>query len=131
MRVALWACFLAPRFVSGVNACADCHSFVFPVCTLIVLYRVCVGVCSVVSSGLLNEPVSGLLGLAWQSIASSGATPFWENLYQNNAWDQPVMAFQLTRYQNDSRAAALEPGGTFTMGMSFSAPRACVYLDRR
>lgn len=74
------------------------------------------GVCSVVSSGLLNEPVSGLLGLAWQSIASSGATPFWENLYQNNAWDQPVMAFQLTRYQNDSRAAALEPGGTFTMG---------------
>ncbi|KAI0057208.1 acid protease [Artomyces pyxidatus] len=74
------------------------------------------GVCDVVSNGLLNSPVSGLLGLAWQAIASSGATPFWQTLYQNNVWDQPLMAFQLTRFQNDSQAAALEPGGTFTMG---------------
>ncbi|THH11877.1 hypothetical protein EW146_g7899 [Bondarzewia mesenterica] len=74
------------------------------------------GVCSVVSSGLLTNPVSGLLGLAWQAISSSGATPFWQNLYEKNAWDQPVMAFQLTRFQNLTNVAALEPGGTFTMG---------------
>ena len=113
--------YLSARFLRFVSASA----------ISIVFYCERVGVCSVVSSGLLNEPVSGLLGLAWQSIASSGATPFWENLYQNNAWDQPLMAFQLTRYQNDSRAAALEPGGTFTMGMSSPAPRACIYFDRR
>ncbi|KAA1468887.1 acid protease [Dentipellis sp. KUC8613] len=74
------------------------------------------GVCDVVSQGLLNAPVSGLIGLAFEALASSGATPFWENLLQKNVWDQPVMAFQLARYQNVSDAEALEPGGTFTMG---------------
>jgi len=29
-----------------------------------------------VTSGLLTSPVSGLLGLAWQTIAASGAVPF-------------------------------------------------------
>jgi cathepsin D len=55
-------------------------------------------VCDQVSSGLLNNPVSGLLGLAWNTIASSGATPLWQTLAQSGAWDSPVMAFQLTRY---------------------------------
>jgi cathepsin D len=55
-------------------------------------------VCDTVSSGLLASPVSGLLGLAFKSIASSGATPFWEALVANGAWDSPVMSFQLTRY---------------------------------
>ncbi|TFY55761.1 hypothetical protein EVG20_g9201 [Dentipellis fragilis] len=75
-----------------------------------------IGVCDVVSQGLLNAPVSGLIGLAFEALASSGATPFWETLLQKNVWDQPVMAFQLARYQNVSDARALEPGGTFTMG---------------
>lgn len=51
-----------------------------------------------VSRGLLNNPISGLLGLAWGSIATSGATPFWQALVEGGAWDEPVMAFQLTRY---------------------------------
>lgn len=55
------------------------------------------GVCDTVSSGLLSDPVSGLLGLGFQSIASSGATPLWETLVKNGAWDSPVMSFQLTR----------------------------------
>lgn len=56
------------------------------------------GVCDTVSSGLLTSPVSGLLGLAFKSIASSGATPFWEALAAGGAWDSPLMAFQLTRF---------------------------------
>jgi len=55
-------------------------------------------VCEQVSSGLLSEPVSGLLGLAWQTIASSRASPFWETLVSEGAWDEPVMGFFLTRY---------------------------------
>lgn len=55
------------------------------------------GVCDSVSKGLLVNPVSGLLGLAWKSIASSGATPLWQTLASSNAWDSPVMAFHLTR----------------------------------
>ncbi|KAJ3861067.1 aspartic peptidase domain-containing protein [Lentinula novae-zelandiae] len=74
------------------------------------------GVCDQVSDGLLNSPVSGLLGLAFQTIASSGASPLWETLASSGAWDQPLMAFQLTRFNNDSKATDLEPGGTFTMG---------------
>ncbi|KDQ50723.1 hypothetical protein JAAARDRAFT_41815 [Jaapia argillacea MUCL 33604] len=74
------------------------------------------GVCDQVSSGLLSSPVSGLLGLAWQTIASSGATPFWQTLAGSGTWDTPVMAFQLTRFVNDNSAKTLEPGGTFTMG---------------
>ncbi|EGN95223.1 hypothetical protein SERLA73DRAFT_187569 [Serpula lacrymans var. lacrymans S7.3] len=74
------------------------------------------GAVNAVSSGLLNTPVSGLIGLAWQSIASSGATPLWETLANSGKWDQPLMAFQLTRFINATSPQALEPGGTFTMG---------------
>lgn len=74
------------------------------------------GLCDTVSSGLLANPVSGLLGLAFESISSSGATPLWETLVQSGAWDSPVMSFQLTRYIDDANADTLEPGGTFTMG---------------
>ncbi|KAL6299535.1 aspartic peptidase domain-containing protein [Sparassis latifolia] len=73
-----------------------------------------------VSQGMLNAPVSGLMGLAWQQIASSGATPFWEALQQTSgALSEPLMAFQLTRFDNNTRVvpqSGLEPGGTFTLG---------------
>nr|GAT55743.1 acid protease [Mycena chlorophos] len=72
-------------------------------------------VCDAVSDGLLTNPVSGLLGLAWQSIASSGATPLWQTLAASS-WDSPVMAFQLTRFLNQSKAQDEEFGGSFTMG---------------
>ncbi|KAH8111057.1 acid protease [Phellopilus nigrolimitatus] len=73
-------------------------------------------VCDQITSGLLNDPVSGLMGLAFQKIASSGATPFWQNLVQSGSWDSPVMSFQLTRFVEKQNAQPLEPGGTFTMG---------------
>ena len=75
------------------------------------------GAVTEVTTGLLNPPVSGLLGLAWQSIASSRHTPFWQTLAGSGAWTDPVMAFQLTRFINGSKVSAEEPGGSFTMGM--------------
>ena len=54
--------------------------------------------CDLVSSGLLSSPVSGLMGLAFQTIAASKATPFWQTLVSQGAWDEPVMAFYLSRY---------------------------------
>lgn len=74
------------------------------------------GVCDMVSSGLITSPVSGLMGLAWGSIASSGATPFWQTLASAGVWDEPLMTFQLTRFINQTNRAVLEAGGTFTMG---------------
>ncbi|TRM65376.1 aspartic peptidase domain-containing protein [Schizophyllum amplum] len=75
-------------------------------------------VCDQVSDGLLTSPVSGLLGLAFQSIASSKATPFWEALASGGAWDESVMAFQLTRFSNDSQVQSLEYGGSVSMGFT-------------
>lgn len=68
------------------------------------------------TDGLVTSPVSGILGLGWQALASSGATPFWQSLYEGNAWDEPLMGFYLTRFQNASRGSSEEPGGVFTMG---------------
>ena len=99
------------------------------------------GAVSQVSQGLLSSPVSGLLGLGWQSIASSGQPPLWQTLASKGAWSQPVMGFQLTRYAlrliyvecthsavvsflNDSTARPLDPGGSFTMG----GLKTCPYL---
>lgn len=56
------------------------------------------GAVTEVSQGVLSTPVNGLIGLGWQSIASSEAPPFWQTLASKGAWSQPVMGFQLTRY---------------------------------
>lgn len=56
------------------------------------------------------------MGLAFQSISSSRATPFWQALATSGALDQPLMAFQLTRFTDDANANELEPGGTFNLG---------------
>jgi len=69
-----------------------------------------------VSTGLLNSPVSGLLGLAFQTIATSGATPFWETLVKSNASDQPLFSFYLSRFLDDPSANSAEPGGQFMLG---------------
>jgi cathepsin D len=76
------------------------------------------GLCDQISDGLLIQPVSGLLGLGWQALSSSGAKPFWQALYESNALDQPLMAFYLTRFQNVTGAKEQESGGVFTLGLS-------------
>ncbi|KAG1817061.1 aspartic peptidase domain-containing protein [Suillus subaureus] len=74
------------------------------------------GVVTQATSGLLSPPVSGLLGLGWQSIATSKAEPLWQTLASSGAWTDPLMAFQLTRFVNGSNVNDVEPGGSFTMG---------------
>ncbi|KAF8489905.1 aspartic peptidase domain-containing protein [Russula emetica] len=74
------------------------------------------GLCDQISDGLLTQPVSGLMGLAWQALSSVGVTPFWQALYESNVLDEPLMAFYLTRYQNVTDAKAQEVGGVFTLG---------------
>jgi cathepsin D len=50
-----------------------------------------------VTQGLLTSPVSGLLGLAWNTIAQSSQTPLWQSLAAGGAWDSALFAVQLTR----------------------------------
>jgi hypothetical protein len=79
------------------------------------------GLCDQISDGLLIQPVSELMGLGWQALSSSGATPFWQALYQGNAFDEPLMAFYLTRFQNVTGANQQESGGVFTLGTTNSS----------
>lgn len=79
--------------------------------------RILVGLVNQVTSQLLASPVSGLMGMAFQSISTSGAVPFWQAIVNSNgALDSPLMAFHLTRFNNQSQARELEFGGTFTFG---------------
>ena len=45
------------------------------------------------------------MGMAWQSIASSGAMPWWQSAGISQ------FAFAITRYNNDTSATEIEPGG--------------------
>lgn len=70
-----------------------------------------------VTDTLLDAPVSGLLGLAFQSISTSRTKPLWQTLVDvPGTLDLPVMAFHLARYINDSDTRAVEPGGSFSLG---------------
>jgi hypothetical protein len=67
------------------------------------------------SSGIVNGSVSGILGMAFQGIASTQATPFWQAV--NNAGDlsSPEFSFYLAR-NIESTSQSDAPGGTFTLG---------------
>ena len=57
------------------------------------------------------------MGMGFRSIASSGASPFWQTLVgEDGVLDEPLMAFQFTRFLDVREARELEPGGTFTIG---------------
>ncbi|KAJ6618195.1 aspartic peptidase domain-containing protein [Mycena sp. CBHHK59/15] len=64
------------------------------------------------TQGLVDGSVSGLIGLAFQSLAETAAAPFWQALINNNQLTSPEMAFQLTRSTSEND----EPGGVFTLG---------------
>lgn len=51
--------------------------------------------------------INGILGLAWGAIAQSGATPFIQQLWQNNILDQPLFAMAFARWET----GAITPGG--------------------
>ncbi|KAL7412344.1 aspartic peptidase domain-containing protein [Mrakia frigida] len=77
------------------------------------------GLVTSTSSNLIFSPLSGIMGLAFQSIATSGAVPFWYDLLSSSQLTQPLMAFYLTRYFGTS--SALNEGGSCTFGATDSS----------
>ncbi|OBZ70925.1 Lysosomal aspartic protease [Grifola frondosa] len=63
------------------------------------------------SSGLVDGQVSGIMGLAFEGLASTAATPFWQALVNGGQWSQPEMAFWLTRHLDDVNPQVEEDGG--------------------
>ena len=68
------------------------------------------------SSNLLDGSNAGILGLAFDTIANTGATPFWQTLAENGQLTTPEMSFWFTRFLNDPSAQEEEFGGIFTLG---------------
>ncbi|KAH7106075.1 acid protease [Auriculariales sp. MPI-PUGE-AT-0066] len=75
-------------------------------------------VVSQVSRGLLDNDISGLLGLGFSTIASSGAVPFAETLAEQNVLKQPLFSFFLTRFLDVLQTGdnIAQYGGEFTLG---------------
>ncbi|KAK0194901.1 aspartyl protease [Armillaria mellea] len=61
------------------------------------------------TSSLLSGSVSGIMGLAFEQIASTQATPFWQALVNGNH-------FWLARHRGETNVQPEESGGVFTLG---------------
>jgi hypothetical protein len=62
------------------------------------------------------------MGLAFQSLAASGAMPFWQQLASTNQLPQALMAFFLRRFRDDMSASAIEyDGGEMSLGYTNSS----------
>ncbi|KIK69445.1 hypothetical protein GYMLUDRAFT_80676 [Collybiopsis luxurians FD-317 M1] len=73
------------------------------------------------SADLLSGSVSGIMGLAFQSIASTDSTPFWQALLDSGDLSQPEMGFWLRRETDADSSTSSNgdtevPGGVFTLG---------------
>ncbi|PWZ01290.1 acid protease [Testicularia cyperi] len=80
------------------------------------------GEASAVASNTVEYPTSGIMGMGFQSLASSGATPFWEVLAKQGVLKSNVFTFQLVRNIDnvditDANVNSVQnPGGVFTLG---------------
>ncbi|KAK0462521.1 aspartyl protease [Desarmillaria tabescens] len=68
------------------------------------------------TSSLLSGSVSGIMGLAFEQIASTQATPFWQALVNGNKLTSPEMSFWLARHRGETNVQSEESGGVFTLG---------------
>ena len=68
------------------------------------------------TTGLVNAPVSGLIGLAFKQLAVTNSTPLWEALTNSNQFSAPEMSFWLARDLDPVTNISLSSGGVFTLG---------------
>ncbi|KAL8283138.1 hypothetical protein RQP46_005916 [Phenoliferia psychrophenolica] len=65
---------------------------------------------------IVEGKISGLLGLGWESIASSKATPLVEALANNGSLPAQEFGFAFTTYPETTSANKVQAGGTLTIG---------------
>lgn len=68
------------------------------------------------TSGLLDGEAAGILGLAFESLASTQAVPFWQALLNAGQLTNPEFGFWLTREIDNRFAPDNAFGGEFTLG---------------
>ncbi|KAF8327717.1 aspartic peptidase domain-containing protein [Cantharellus anzutake] len=69
--------------------------------------------CNQMTKDLLFSPISGLMGLAWKSLAASGSTPFWQAL---------VAAIKVQRNSvlNETVSAAIDTACSMPVNVTFA-----------
>lgn len=68
------------------------------------------------ASNSLQAPTSGIMGMGFQSLAQSQATPFWQVLVEQNKLSEKLFTFQMARNVNTASTSTIGPGGVFTLG---------------
>ncbi|UZJ51182.1 hypothetical protein CBS101457_000502 [Exobasidium rhododendri] len=68
------------------------------------------------ASGTLQSPASGIMGMGFQQLATSGATPFWQVLAEQSKLSTNSFTFQLARNSDATSATSVSSGGVFTLG---------------
>ncbi|KAI0645865.1 aspartic peptidase domain-containing protein [Trametes meyenii] len=68
------------------------------------------------TDGLLDGDVSGILGLAFEALASTNAVPFWQALVNNGEFATPEISFWLDRHLDDNNPPEEQSGGVMTLG---------------
>ncbi|KAJ9480144.1 putative Saccharopepsin (putative) [Pseudozyma hubeiensis] len=77
---------------------------------------------SAVAANTVEYPTSGIMGMGFQSLSTSGATPFWQVLEKQGVLQTNAFTFQLARNidnlnPNDPNINDVQsPGGVFTLG---------------
>lgn len=85
------------------------------------------------SSSFDNNPATGLCGLAYQSIASSGQPPLPLTLYNNGQISAPEFGFRLTRGTSDGAELTMGGPASDYAGASFQSTPVTTqtYVSRR
>ncbi|KAI0335064.1 acid protease [Cubamyces sp. BRFM 1775] len=68
------------------------------------------------TSGLLDGDVSGIMGLAFEALASTNAVPFWQALANGGQFATPEISFWLARHLDDVNPPDEQAGGVMTLG---------------
>ncbi|GAA6059356.1 hypothetical protein JCM10212_003254 [Sporobolomyces blumeae] len=71
--------------------------------------------CSTLNN-IVDGELSGILGLGWNTIASSGATPLVQQLAQDGKLPENVFGFAFETHVFTTASSPTAPGGTLTIG---------------
>ncbi|GAA6051893.1 hypothetical protein JCM3770_006561 [Rhodotorula araucariae] len=65
---------------------------------------------------IVDGTISGILGLGWAALASSGEVPLVESLWRNGTLPEGVIGFAFETHTFTTTSASTAPGGTLTIG---------------
>lgn len=93
------------------------------------------GIATQLASGTIQAPASGIMGMGFESLSSSGSTPFWQVVAIEGKLKDPVFSFELTDNTDYSSAGEVTAGGVFTLGnlddQQYSGDITWIDLDSR